>query len=66
VLVRRHVLAVLLQRRVAVAFGDVTEELVVGPVVLDDQEDVLDRRRVAEPLRDRYRLLVALALGNLD
>ncbi|MGW2855591.1 hypothetical protein ACWDAZ_27470, partial [Streptomyces sp. NPDC001215] len=31
----------------------VTEDLVVGPVLLDEQEDVLDRRGVAEPRRDR-------------
>ena len=34
--------------RVAVAFGHVAEDLVVGAVLLDDVDDILDRRRVAD------------------
>ena len=66
VLVRRHVLAELRQRRVAVALGHVAVDLVVGAVLLDEQEDVLDRRRVADPLRDRHRPSALLPLGQLD
>ncbi|KDN82231.1 hypothetical protein KCH_59400 [Kitasatospora cheerisanensis KCTC 2395] len=64
VLVGRHVLAELGQRRVAVALRQVAEDLVVGAVLLDDQEDVLDRRRVADPVRDGHGL-VLLAGGGL-
>ncbi|MFH7340590.1 hypothetical protein SLH32_35780 (plasmid) [Streptomyces sp. KHY 26] len=52
------------QRRVAVAPCHVTEDLVVGPVPLDDQEDVLDRRRVARLHRDRHGRRVAGAPGD--
>src|SRR6185369_475623 len=46
VLVRRGLLAKLRQGRVAVARSDVAEHLIVGAVLLDQQEDVLDGRRV--------------------
>ena len=46
VLVRRDGLAELGQARVAVALGDVAVELVVGPVLLDQEKHVLDRRRI--------------------
>ena len=59
VLVRRHLLAELREARVAVALGHVAVDLVVGPVLLDQQEDVLDGRRVADPPRDGHRLHVA-------
>ena len=53
VLVRRDLFAELHQRRVAVAPDVVAEDLVVGPVLLDDVDDVLDRRRLADVVRDR-------------
>ena len=43
-------LAELGQRRVAVALGHVAVDLVVGPVLLDQQEHVLDGRRVTDAL----------------
>ena len=49
VMVGRHVAAEHHQRRVAVAPGQVAEDLVVGAVLLDDVEDVLDRRRARRP-----------------
>jgi len=50
--VRRDRGAELGQGGVAVALPDVAEFLVVGPVLPDDQEDVLDLGRAAEPGRD--------------
>ena len=47
VLVRRDALAEDAERGVAVAFLDVTEDLVVGAVFLDDVEDVFEDRRLA-------------------
>ena len=46
------------QGRIAVAFGDVAEDLVVGPVLLDDVDDVLEDGRLADPFRDGSRRLV--------
>ena len=37
--------------RLAVALGHVAEDLVVGAVLLDDVDDVLDRRRARRPWR---------------
>ena len=54
--VRRHVLAEKRQVRVAVALGHVAEHLVVGAVLADHVEDVLDRRRLADAPRDRGAL----------
>ena len=34
--------------RLAVAFGHVTEDLVVGAVLLDHVDDILDRRGIAD------------------
>ncbi len=48
VVVGRHVAPEHHQRRVAVASGHVAEDLVVGAILLDDVEHVLDRRRVAD------------------
>src|SRR6185437_840972 len=63
VLVRRGLLAELRERRVAVALAHVAEQLVVGAVLLHDQEDVLDRGRVTDAQRDRDGgRLVALGL----
>ena len=39
--------------RVAVAFGHVAEDLVVGAVFLDDVDDILDRRGIADLGGDR-------------
>ena len=49
-------LAELRQRRVAVTSGVVAVDLVVGAVLLDDHEDVLDRGRVPETLWDGDRI----------
>ena len=49
----RHVLAEEAERRIAVSLGDVPEDLVVGAVLPDDVEDVLDRRGGAHAPRDR-------------
>src|SRR5262249_5970306 len=64
VLVRRHLRSELRQVRVTVALGHVAVHLVVGAVLLDEQEDVLDRRRVPDARRDRHGLGFA-ALGLL-
>ena len=48
VMVGRDVAAEHHQRRVAVAARHVAEDLVVGPILLDDVEHVLDRRRLAD------------------
>ena len=37
---------------VALAFGQVAEDLVVGPILLDDVDDILDRRGIANPSGD--------------
>ena len=54
VLVRRDLRSELRQARVAVALGHVAVHLVVGAVLLDQHEDVLDRRRVTDARRDRH------------
>ena len=54
--VRRDVLAEEREVRVAVALRQVAEHLVVGAVLADHVEDVLDRRRLADPARDRRAL----------
>ncbi len=43
------------QRGIAVAGGHVAEHLVVGAVLADNQEHVLDQRRLADMRRDRDR-----------
>ena len=53
VCVGRDVFAEDRERRIAVAQLDVAEDLVVRAVLADDVEDVLDRRRRADALRDR-------------
>ncbi len=65
VLVGRDRLAELGEGRITVALRHVAVDLVIGPVLLDQQEDVLDRRRVAEPLGHRDSLLV-LSLRPLE
>ena len=51
--VRRHLIAEQTQRWIVVAPLEIAEYLIVGPVLADDVENVLDRRRVADPPRDR-------------
>ena len=58
VLVRSDVFAENAERRVAIAFLDVTEDLVVSPVLLDDIDDVLEHAWLADALRHRTRRLV--------
>ena len=53
VVIRRDVASELHERRIAVALRHVAEHLIVGAVLLDDVEDVLDRRPLAEMHRDR-------------
>jgi hypothetical protein len=48
--------------RVAVAFAQVTEDLVIGAVLLDDHHHVLDRRAPAEMRRDDLGHGVVVAL----
>ena len=43
------------QRRIAVALRDVAEHLVVGAILFDDKDYVIDGGRVAGALRDRHR-----------
>jgi hypothetical protein len=50
VLVRRHLFAEDAQGRVAVSRSDVAEDLVVGPVFLDDVNDMLEDARLADAL----------------
>ncbi len=49
----RHVLAEQRQVRIAVALGNVAEHLVVGAILADDVEDVLDGRWITDLARDR-------------
>ena len=51
--VRRGLLAEQAQVRVAVPAFEVAEDLIVGAVLADDVEDVLDGRGIAHLLRDR-------------
>ena len=53
--VRRHLLAEDGQRRIAVALLEVAEDLIVGAVLADHVEHVLDRRGIADAARDRRR-----------
>ncbi len=55
VLVRSDLFAEDGQRRVAVGAGQVTELLIVGAVLLDDVDDVLDLRRYADLTRNNGR-----------
>ena len=52
VVVGRDLAAEQAQARVAVALGDIAEDLVVGAVLLDDVDDVLDGRAGAHLARD--------------
>ena len=52
VMVGRHLLGKEAQVRLAVALRHVAEDLVVGAVLLDDVDAVLDRRRVTHPAGD--------------
>ena len=49
VMVGRHLAAEHDQRRIAVAARQVAEDLIVGAILLDDVDDVLDRRGIARP-----------------
>ena len=51
--VRRDLLAEERQARIAVAAWHITEDLIVGTVLADDVEDVLDRRGLADHPRNR-------------
>ena len=53
--VGRHVPAVHDERRIARALADVAEHLIVGAVLADDEDHVLDRRRLSRPLGDGAR-----------
>ena len=64
VLVGRHLLAEDAQGRVAVAFGDVAEDLVVGAVLLDDVDHVLEDARLADALGHGPGRLVGRAAGR--
>ena len=56
VMVGRHLRGEEAEARLAVALGEVAEDLVVGPVLLDDVDAVRDRRRQARLERDRVPL----------
>src|SRR6476646_9920784 len=64
-LIRRGLLAELRERGVAVALTHVAENLIVGPVLLHDQEHMLDRGWVTNTRRDRDCRRLS-ALGVLD
>ncbi len=55
VFIRRHALAELNEVGIAVAFGHVAENLVVGTIFLDDVNDVLEHARLANALRHRAK-----------
>src|SRR5262249_30662330 len=61
VVIRAHVASELHQRGVAVPLRQVAEDLIVGAVLLDDVEDVLDRRALAHVHGDGVRAVVAVA-----
>ena len=68
VVIGRHALGEKAKLRLAVALGNVAENLVVGAVLLDDVDDVLDRRRVADAAREwdvpRRASLPCTAVGS--
>src|SRR5688572_20550442 len=53
--IRRHTLPEHHQRRLAIALRQIAEELIVGAVLLDDVDPVLDERRIAGTLRHGQR-----------
>ncbi len=53
VMVRRDLLTVLTECRVPVALGHIAQHLVIRPVLLDDVDDVFERRRLPVPLGQR-------------
>ena len=63
VVIRRNVAAVEDQLGVAIALGDVAQNLVVGAVLFDDEEDVLNSQR--RQIRDAARGLELRAVGGL-
>src|SRR5262249_18272672 len=65
VLVRRHLFAEHDERRVGVAFGDIAEHLVVRPVFLHYEDDVLDRGGFAGTAGDGYSAGVARCFALL-
>ena len=62
--VRRVLAAEHCQRGVAIAGGHVAQNLIIGAVFTDDQEHVLDQRRIADLRRDCDRLGVRAATGG--
>jgi len=50
--------------RVAIAGSHIAQDLIVCAVFTDDQEHVLDRRRIAEAGRDRLRFGIPFATGR--
>ena len=66
--VRRVFAAEHCQRAVAIAGGHVAQNLIVGAVFTNDEEHVLDQRRIADLVRkcDRLRILGASSSGRLD
>src|SRR5215213_10538382 len=51
-MIRRDLIAEEAERRIAVSFTEIAEDLVERAVFLDDVDDVLDGRRVADFARD--------------
>ena len=52
------------QRGIAISACHVAQHLIVGAVFTDDQEDVLDFRGIADPLRDYDRPVMRVAAGG--
>jgi hypothetical protein len=51
-MIRRDIAPELHERGIAVALRHIAEHLIVGAVLLEDVEDVLDRRTLAQMHRD--------------
>ena len=64
VLVGGDLLAEDAQGGIAVPRGDVAQDLVVGPVLLDDVDDVLENARLSDPLGDGPGRLAGARLGQ--
>ena len=56
--VRRDALGKKTERRIAIALRKIPENLIVGPVLFDDVEAILDRRRTAEAARNGMTFLI--------
>src|SRR5689334_4752100 len=60
VMIRRYKLRINAQARIAISLRDVAKDLVVSLVLLQNVEDMLENRRLADAQRHWYRRLAVL------